>query len=115
MRLPPAVRYQPGNPPAGTRVTWCGARIVKRMPAAATTSSVSSSTAVSGSHRPSGSRANRRRKSAIPQRTSVTLSRRELSGRIVWWNGMAIALPWPVYAATLARSAASTAVYVTGA
>ena len=58
-----------------TRRAWAGARIVNFTPASASTSSVSSSTAVSGSHIPSGSRPNRRRKSSRPQRTWVTLSR----------------------------------------
>ncbi len=66
------------------RHAWCGARIVKVSPASASTSSVSSSTAVSGSHMPSGSRPKRTRKSSMPQRTWVTLSRREASGMIMW-------------------------------
>ena len=61
-----------------------GARMVNRTPASASTSSVSVSTAVSGSHIPSASRANRARKSASPQATWVTLSRREASGMIMW-------------------------------
>ena len=70
--------------PLGIVATWCGATIVNLIPSSASTSSVSRSTAVSGSHIPSGSRPNRRRKSVIPQRTSVRLSRRVASGRIVW-------------------------------
>src|ERR1051325_10074994 len=81
MLRPPAVVYSPGRPAGGGASTWCGARMVKRIPSAARTSSVSSSTAVSGSHIPEGSRPKRRRKSAIPQRTSVCLSRRGGRGR----------------------------------
>src|ERR1043166_1615893 len=76
MCRPPGVVYRPGRPAGGGSFTWWGARMVNRMPSAASTSRVSASTAVSGSHIPSGSRPKQRRKSAIPQRTSVSLSRR---------------------------------------
>ena len=55
--------------------------------------SVSSLHAVSGSHIASGSRPNRRRKSARPQRTCVTRSRALHSGRMAWLYACAMALP----------------------
>ena len=66
------------------RAAWCGARIVNRIPSRARISSVSRSTAVSGSHMPSGGRPKRCLKSRIPQRTCVCLSRALASGRIMW-------------------------------
>ena len=63
------------------------------MPCAAASRSVARSTAVSGSHSPAGRRPNRSSKSRMPQAISVRRSAAEASGRIVWWNGWAIALP----------------------
>ncbi len=82
-------------------------------PASASTSSDSLSTAVSGSQSPSGSRSNRARKSSIPQRTCVTLSRRVASGMIMWLKTWPHALPWP-RASTLARSASMILAYTSG-
>ena len=53
---PPLTSCQSPPDNARTAAAWWGARIVKRMPAAARCSSVEVSTAVSDSHMPSGSR-----------------------------------------------------------
>ena len=75
-----------GPPASGrTRQAWLGARMVKRTPASASTSSVSSSAAVSGSHIPSASRPKRWRKSSRPQRTWVILSAR-LARTLAEWG-----------------------------
>ena len=78
------------------------------MPSAASASSVAMSTAVSGSHMPSGSRPKRCRKSAMPHRDQRAGGRASsASGRIAWTYGCAIAEPWPPEALRRSRRSAS--------
>src|SRR5207248_592293 len=84
-----------------------GDSTVKWMPSSASARSVAKSAAVSGSHIPSGSRPNRRRKSAMPQRICVRRSRSLQRGRMAWLYAWAMALPWP-RRRTLSASASSS-------
>jgi hypothetical protein len=69
----------------------------------------SRSTAVSGSHIPSGFLANRLSKSFTPQITCVRLSRVFARGRIMWLNAWAMADPCPEKFSRLSRSASRIA------
>ncbi|OPY04329.1 MAG: hypothetical protein A4E61_00749 [Syntrophorhabdus sp. PtaB.Bin184] len=89
--------------------------MVKRIPQTARCSRVSTSTAVSASHIPSGSRPNLSRKSLIPQITCVLLSRELASGMMIWLYTWARAFPWPDRWETLSLSASRIPSYTAGA
>ena len=69
--------------------------MVNFSPISAMMSRVSKSTAVSGSHMPSGFRPKCRSKSLIPHRTWVYLSRLLASGIMMWLYAWASAEPCP--------------------
>ena len=77
------------------------------MPSSARTSRVSVSTAVSGSHIPSGNLPNLRSKSSIPHFVWVFLSARLARGIIIWLYTWDMAEPCPENRATLSLSAAT--------
>ena len=81
---PPLTSCHRFSPIARTRAAWCGASTVNRIPCSAMMSSVSTSTAVSASHMPSGRLPKRFTKSAMPQITCVRLSRVFASGGMMW-------------------------------
>src|SRR5665647_1279593 len=96
------------------RLACFGESIVNAMPCSARISRVSRSTAVSGSHIPSGRRLNRKIKSCIPHTTCVRLSLWLARGIIIWLYTCAIADPCPENRLMLSLSAFRMAEYTSG-
>ena len=108
-----SAHLEPGAPRRTHSVRLLGHKHGETDPLPGKGREVSKSTAVSGSHMPSGAKPKRALKSAIPQATRISRSSGSARGRMTWTAGEASAAPlgWPLARLAAARTTVSTSAH----